>query len=168
APSLAGWLYRVAYRAALAVHSRRREQPYARMPDRPASDPDPADTAQAIELAGVIDAELSRLPDTFRLPLVLCELEVRSNAEVAALLGCAVGTVESRLTRARARLRDRLSRRGLALAFGTLAGSQIPASVQATAVRAATDPTSAPAPIRELAAHATMAARLSHLRALAL
>src|SRR5262245_58638740 len=142
ARSVAGWLYRVAYRAALAVRSRRQEQPVARLPDRPAPGPDPAETAAAQELAGVIDAELSRLPDTFRVPFVLCELEGRSNAEAAALLGCAVGTVESRLTRARARLRDRLSRRGVTLGLGGLAAAQLPASVHAAAVRAAANPTS--------------------------
>jgi RNA polymerase sigma factor (sigma-70 family) len=166
--ALAGWLYRVAYRAALAVRSRRREELFAGIPDRPAPEPGPADSAESAELAGVIDAELSRLPDTFRLPFVLCELEGRSNAEAAAVLGCPVGTVESRLTRARARLRDRLSRRGVALAVGVLAGSQVPASVQAAALRAATDPAAASAPLRELATRAAGAAGLGHLRAAAL
>jgi RNA polymerase sigma factor (sigma-70 family) len=167
ASSLAGWLYRVAYRAALAVRSRRREELFAGIPDRPAPEPGPADAAESAELAGVIDAELSRLPDTFRLPFVMCELEGRSNAEAAAVLGCPVGTVESRLTRARARLRDRLVRRGVTLPVGVLAGSQVPASVQAAALRAAADPASAPAPLRELAARAAGAAGRGHLRAAA-
>src|SRR5262249_11858822 len=49
-------------------------------------------------------------------------LEGRSCAEVAQELGCAVGTVESWLTRARARLRAALARRGLAPASAVLAG----------------------------------------------
>src|SRR5436190_12208667 len=60
--SVAGWLYRVAYRAALAIRSRRREETVARIPDRPAPGPDPAETAEARELAHVLDAEVSRLP----------------------------------------------------------------------------------------------------------
>jgi RNA polymerase sigma factor (sigma-70 family) len=165
ARSVAGWLYRVAYRAAFAVRSRRREEAVARIPDRPAPGPDPAETAAARDLAGVIDAELNRLPDTFRLPFVLCELEGRSNAEAAALLGCPVGTVESRLTRARARLRDRLFRRGVTLSLGAFAAVQIPGSVHAAAVRAASDPAAAPAPVRELAARAAGAGWSGHLRA---
>src|SRR5262249_44890437 len=152
---------------ALAARPRRREESATPIPECPAPGPDPADAAAAAELTLVIDAELTLLPDTFRLPFVLCELEGRSDAEAAAVLGCAVGTVESRLPRARARLRDRLSRRGVTLALGVLAGSQVPAPVQATAIRAAADPASAPAPVRELAAHAARAAGSGHLRAAA-
>jgi RNA polymerase sigma factor (sigma-70 family) len=165
AGSVAGWLYRVAHRAALAVRPRRREEPVARVPDCPDPGPDPAESAAARELARVIDGELSRLPETFRLPLVLCELEGRSNAEAAALLGCPVGTVESRLTRARARLRDRLSRRGVALSLGALTAAQVPGTVRAAAVRAAADPASAPDPVRALAARAAGAAGAGPLRA---
>src|SRR5437763_1560200 len=59
ARSVAGWLYRVAYRAALAIRSRRREETVARIPDRPAPGPDPAAAAEARELAQVLDAEVS-------------------------------------------------------------------------------------------------------------
>src|SRR4051812_48792186 len=66
------------------------------------------------ELAAVIDEEISRLPERFRVPLVLCHLEGMRHHEVARRLGCPVGTVESRLSRAREQLRSRLLRRGLA------------------------------------------------------
>src|SRR5262249_5660087 len=100
----------------------------------------------------------------FRVPFVLCELEGRSNAEAAAVLGCPVGTIESRLTRARSRLRAQLSRRGVTLSAGALAVSAVPAPVHAAALRAAADPTSAPGSLRELAARAA-AAGSGHLRA---
>ena len=61
----------------------------------------------------MIHEEIERLPERFRLPLVLCDLEECSHQQAARHLGWPIGTVKSRLARGRARLRDRLSRRGL-------------------------------------------------------
>ena len=57
------------------------------------------------ELRCVIDEELSRLPDSFRDTVVLCDLEGKTHKEAAAILGVPVGTVSSRLVRARDLLR---------------------------------------------------------------
>ena len=57
--------------------------------------------------------ELGRLPDRFRLPVLLCHLEGLSYEQAAQRLGCPVRTVQSRLARAREKLRARLVRRGL-------------------------------------------------------
>jgi RNA polymerase sigma factor (sigma-70 family) len=65
------------------------------------------------ELRSVIDEEIRRLPERYRVPLVLCHMEGLRHEEVAKRLGCPVGTVESRLSRAREQLRTRLERRGL-------------------------------------------------------
>jgi predicted DNA-binding protein (UPF0251 family) len=72
------------------------------------------------ELRAILDDELARLPAEHRGPLVLCELEGLSRQEAARRLGLAEGTLSSRLSRAKARLRDRLARRGLVLTIGGL------------------------------------------------
>src|SRR5262249_14820667 len=54
-------------------------------------------------------------------PLVLCYLEGQTQEQVARQLGWPLGTVRSRLARARERLRKRLASRGLTLAAGPFA-----------------------------------------------
>ena len=72
--------------------------------------------------ASILHEEIDRLPERFRLPLLLCDLECQSHQEAAQTLGWPLGTVKSRQARARQRLRVRLSRRGLSGAL-PLAGT---------------------------------------------
>jgi RNA polymerase sigma factor (sigma-70 family) len=72
--------------------------------------------------ASILHEEIDRLPERFRLPLLLCDLECRSHQEAAQTLGWPLGTVKSRQARARQQLRARLSRRGLSGAL-PLAGA---------------------------------------------
>ncbi|WP_210420566.1 RNA polymerase sigma factor [Aquisphaera giovannonii] len=85
------------------------------MPEPTAAPEDPRD-----ELAEALDRELSRLPEKYRVPIVLCDLEGRDHREAAGRLGWPVGTVSSRLSRGRAMLARRLSRAGSTLTVGTL------------------------------------------------
>ena len=73
------------------------------------------------ELGRVLHEEIDRLPERYRAPLVLCDLEGRTHEQAARHLGWPVGTVKSRQARGRERLRDRLRRRGLAPNAGLLA-----------------------------------------------
>jgi RNA polymerase sigma-70 factor (ECF subfamily) len=74
--------------------------------------PDPlAELAQS-ELVERVRGAVLTLPAHYREVVVLCELHEMSYAEAAAVLGCAVGTVRSRLHRARAMLCERLSAYG--------------------------------------------------------
>jgi RNA polymerase sigma factor (sigma-70 family) len=105
---LANWLFGVARRTSLEARKRR-----ARLREEPPVDvaaPEPAST----DLKDALDEEIGRLPDRFRVPIVLSYLEGRSNAEAAHIMGCPEGTVASRLSTAREKLRVRLARRGLA------------------------------------------------------
>ncbi|MGC8642890.1 MAG: RNA polymerase sigma factor, partial [Isosphaeraceae bacterium] len=79
----------------------------------------PEDSLDELRLA--LDEELSRLASPFRGPVVLIDLQGKTHQEAARLLGLPVGTVSSRLVRARDKLRKRLIRRGLSLSAGTIA-----------------------------------------------
>jgi RNA polymerase sigma-70 factor (ECF subfamily) len=119
---VASWLYKVAYRIALRARAntaRRytRETPAPCLPDVPARD-----AFDQHELAEVLDEEIHRLPQKYRVPFILCYLESKSYEQIAQELAWPKGTVSIRLTRARERLRSRLLRRGLVLSAGALTG----------------------------------------------
>lgn len=93
------------------------------------------------DLAPVLHEEVQRLPDKYRSPVVLCYLEGKTNQEAADLLQWPVGTVKTRLDKAREMLRLRLARRGVTLTAGLLttlavSGAVVPAAVHAEAVHA--------------------------------
>jgi RNA polymerase sigma factor (sigma-70 family) len=119
---LGNWLYGVAYRTALdaraaAARRRAREKQVNEMPE-----PEAADAADVWrELRPLLDQELNRLPDKYRVPVVLCDLEGRTRKDVARQLGIPEGTLSGRLTTARRLLAERLTRRGLALSGAALA-----------------------------------------------
>src|SRR5262249_19841238 len=71
----------------------------------------------------IIDEEGQRLAEVYRLPVILCCLDGRSVEEAARQLGWTAGSVRARLLRGRARLHDRLVRRGLTLS-AALAGAE--------------------------------------------
>lgn len=118
--TVAGWLYTVACHSALKARAadQRRRQREREVPPMPPSEP--ASDALWRDLRPILDEEVRRLPDRYRTPFVLCCLEGKTNDEAAQVLGCPTGTVLSRLSRARARLRDRLQRRGISLSIGSL------------------------------------------------
>ncbi len=60
----------------------------------------------------MLHEEISRLPDRYRVPIVLCYLEGLTQAEAAHRLGVPIGTLGVRLMRARERLRHGLAAAG--------------------------------------------------------
>jgi RNA polymerase sigma factor (sigma-70 family) len=127
ASSVGSWLYGVAYRTAAKakaglakrrLHEGRSASPTAAVP---------ADDFTWREVRQLVHAELSRLPERYRAPLVHCYLEGKSQEEAARLLGVSRGTLQKRLDRGRASLRTRLVRQGLGPA-AVLAASAWPAT----------------------------------------
>ncbi len=111
--ALGGWLHRVAYRVAVQANievqrRKRRESEVSAM--------EIADTTRRgldLDLHSIVHEEIDRLPDRHRLPVVLCDLEGLSYDQAAARLDWTVPALRCRLAKARQRLRDRLSRRGV-------------------------------------------------------
>jgi len=115
------WLYGVAQRTSLKARALRRMPAMSWAGESLASFDASRDQVQA-ELRDLLDRELSRLPDKYRAPVVLCELEGRSIKEAAQTLDCPAGTVASRLARGRNLLAKRLTRQGLVTSSVALAG----------------------------------------------
>jgi RNA polymerase sigma factor (sigma-70 family) len=116
-PSLAGWLFGAARNC--ARHLRRAADRQARR-DRRAGKPEQAAAPDLSwrEACAILHAEIDRLPDCYRLPLVLCHLQGLARDEAARRLGWTMNEVRGRLERGRSRLRVRLQQRGIALSVG--------------------------------------------------
>jgi RNA polymerase sigma factor (sigma-70 family) len=158
---VASWLYGVAHRIALkarAISARRRcrERPVIDMPA-----PEIAPDTWA-DLQPLLDVELARLPDKYRGPVVLCDLEGRTRKQAARQLGWPEGTVAGRLARARKLLAAALARRGVRLSCAALAAEMAlhaastaaPATLVESTVRVATLLTTGAATAGAISSHA--------------
>jgi RNA polymerase sigma factor (sigma-70 family) len=138
--SVASWLYKVAYRIVLRLQQRQQRHVVVALDGQPEPVAEAECQGPDADVRMALDEEVSRLPDKYRLAVVLCYLEGKSNTEAAAELGCPRGTIDSRLAWARQRLRQRLARRGIGLsitaALGLLAGSSTAAQLPAALARA--------------------------------
>src|ERR1051325_10832178 len=118
---LANWLYGVAYRTARKLRAKailrtKSERQAGEMPTQS----DLADMTYD-DMQAIWDEEISQLPEKYALPLVLCYLEGKTNAQAAAQLGWPEGSMSRRLSRARELLRSRLAKRGLAMSVAPIA-----------------------------------------------
>jgi RNA polymerase sigma factor (sigma-70 family) len=114
------WLYGVANRTAMkargnAARRKSREKQVDAMP-QPAVSPEEV----WADLQPVLDAELNRLPDKYRVPVVLCDLGGRPQREVARELKLPAATLANRLAAARRLLAKRLSDRGIVLSASAI------------------------------------------------
>jgi RNA polymerase sigma factor (sigma-70 family) len=111
--ALGSWLYKVAYRVAVRARQKAGTAVAPLDVDPPSREPEPGMAVAWRDLRPVLDEEVRRLPPRYRDVFVLCQLQGKTNEEAARELGCALGTVQSRLSRARDQLRSRLTRRGV-------------------------------------------------------
>ena len=148
--TLAGWLHRVARRVAVEA-SRQKARRRAVEQTGIEIDVIASDTqARRDLLVQRLHEEIDRLPEKYRAPIVLCDLEELTRDEAAGRLGWPPGTVAGRLARARALLRDRLSRRGhpevvglvVIDGLGRLKSGDLPSAWIRRAVRLVTAPRS--------------------------
>jgi RNA polymerase sigma factor (sigma-70 family) len=111
--SVGSWLYGVAYRTArqARLRSARRQRHESACPRRNAAFP--PDDPSWREVQQLLHAELSRLPERYRAPLVHCYLEGKSQEDTARLLGVSRSTLQRRVDSGRALLQTRLVRQGL-------------------------------------------------------
>ena len=142
-PALGAWLHGVAFRTALRARTMadrrsRREAVVSALPE--ARSPVPQEAPDAVAL---LDEEIARLPDRYRIPVVLCEIEGVSRKEAAIRLGIREGTLSSRLATARKSLADRLRQRGVVLSAAGLSAALGQAATTATPPAALTARTGA-------------------------
>ena len=109
------WLFGVARRVSIRARTERSRRAALEQND-PAIDrrPTPPRSPTRRSLMPEIQYEIDRLPEKYRAPVILCYLEGMTHEEAAGQLRLPVGTVKTRLSRARDRLRGPLLRRGLA------------------------------------------------------
>jgi RNA polymerase sigma-70 factor (ECF subfamily) len=116
------WLFRIGVNACYDELRRRRSRPAVSL-DEPRGEggraleipnPGPAldELAQTAELGGVIQEGLNSLPSEQRLAVVLYDVQGLDYVEIAHVMGISLGTVKSRINRARSRLRAFLLSRG--------------------------------------------------------
>jgi RNA polymerase sigma factor (sigma-70 family) len=140
---VAHWLYGVARQTAFkaratAARRQAREKQVGELPEVEVA------AESCGELQRLLDRELSRLSDKYRIAIILCDLEGRSRKEAAHQLQIPEGTLSSRLTTGRALLAKRLARHGYALPAGALtaalaqqAAAAVPAAVLALTIQSA-------------------------------
>jgi RNA polymerase sigma factor (sigma-70 family) len=109
------WLLRIAANACYDELRRRKSRPATSLDepqgqddrhiDPPDNAPSMEEHAEQMELRGALQAALARLPDDQRLALILCDVQGYDYAEIAVIMQSTLGTVKSRINRARSKMR---------------------------------------------------------------
>lgn len=112
------WLMRIAANQCRDELRRRGRRPSssldsaleAGVPEPPANGPSPESTALNSELSRSLQAALDQLPEDQRIAIVLCDVEGLDYSEIAGAMKTSLGTVKSRISRARLKLRELMQR----------------------------------------------------------
>jgi len=119
--SLGNWLYGVALRTATkakAMAAKRTQRLKTHGKSEAIDDP-----AEREELLRILDEEIAKLPEQYRIAIVVCDLNGKSRSVAARELGWPEGTLSTRLTKARELLAARLRHRGVTLSAAALAAA---------------------------------------------
>jgi len=111
--SLYTWLYRIAVNTCLDHKRKSRREAFRNEPlteDLPSDAPFPEQLYESAEIQRSIQLALQKLPEKLRAAIVLREIEALSYEEIAQVLRTPVGTVKSRISRAREQLRHLLKK----------------------------------------------------------
>ncbi len=144
--SVGSWLYGVASRVAArarvdAARRRKAEERGIRLAPESVMPAAGVEETDLDAFGPIVQQEVNRLPEKYRSVVVLCFWEGMTHEQAASQLGCPLGTVRSRMARARDLLRRRLARRGIAMTTGAIAALLDPAGVSAAVRLASLSPT---------------------------
>lgn len=117
--SFGTWLYRITMNVCLDELRRQKNRPLSLTDEDDEGEPagerdmpdltdEPAGTAEQRELQELVHQAIGRLPEDFRTVIVLYDIRGLSYQEISQLLDIPLGTVKSRLNRARLALRDEM------------------------------------------------------------
>jgi RNA polymerase sigma factor (sigma-70 family) len=126
------WLYGVAYQTAMKARATRAKRHRREVPMLAVPEPGAGGAEQRDDRLGELDRELSRLPEKYRILIILCELEGTTLKAAAEQLGWPIGTVSGRLSRAKVLLARRLAKTGVAPSVATLAALFLQESASAS------------------------------------
>ncbi|HTU22570.1 MAG TPA: sigma-70 family RNA polymerase sigma factor [Gemmataceae bacterium] len=124
--AISGWLYQVAYRLALRARQQKKKHSLGEVAMEEVAAPAASCGDRGQDEFRLLDEELQRLPEKYRIPLVLSYLQGMTNQEIAVRMRCPIGTVFTRLARGREILRKRLIRRGVTLSAGLMGAALTP------------------------------------------
>ena len=102
------WLFTIARNKSVNALKKKRPITAERIADQAAAEHDPSDTLSHAEMCEWMDHELAALPAKQRRAFVLAEFEQLPYDQIAQIEGVGLGTVKSRISRARAKLRSAL------------------------------------------------------------
>lgn len=112
--SLYTWMYRIAVTTCLDYRKKSRREVFRSEPlteDLPSNGPSPEQLYESGEIPDSVQLALQKLPEKLRAAILLREMEELSYEEIAEVLHTSVGTVKSRISRAREQLRHLLKKK---------------------------------------------------------
>lgn len=118
--SVAAWLHRTTQNVCRNAQRSRRVRKIKEQSAMQTRQPGPTEQEHWNEIQLILDDELDRLPEKYRLPLILFHLEGRPLDEIAELTNTNSSTISTRLCRGRELLRHRIVRRGITIETAAL------------------------------------------------